>query len=127
MHFHEKPEETAHFNEAHIAWHFPLRLSVKELAHFLLLPIGEDNLSGVPGLHPRLMLPPAWYRNPDTTHDRTFAVSLDGKNKLSISPRDSLEHTIITGPTGSGKTTAMMQLILADIAAGRGVLVIEPG
>ena len=39
--------------------------------------------------------------------------------KLSISPKDSLEHTHIIGPTGSGKSTVMQHLILADIKAGR--------
>lgn len=46
--------------------------------------------------------------------------------KLSISPGDSLEHTHLIGPTGSGKSTAMQHLILADIKAGRSVLVIDP-
>ncbi|MDE5823129.1 MAG: type IV secretion system DNA-binding domain-containing protein, partial [Lachnospiraceae bacterium] len=46
--------------------------------------------------------------------------------KLSISPRDGLEHVHLIGPTGSGKSTAMQHLILADIKAGRSVLVIDP-
>ncbi len=29
-------------NSAHVPWHFPLQLSVKELANFLLLPAGEN-------------------------------------------------------------------------------------
>jgi len=110
-------------NDPHIPWHFPLRLSVKELANFLLLPIGEEDLPGAPGLHPKLCLPPEWYRS---TGERTFALGMDGKTKLGIAPRDSLEHTIILGPTGSGKSTTMLNLILADISAGRSVLVIDP-
>lgn len=46
--------------------------------------------------------------------------------KLSISPQDSLEHLHLIGPTGSGKSTAMQHLILADIKAGRSVLVLDP-
>ncbi len=87
----EKPDK---LNLAHIPWHFPLRLSVKELANFLLFPIGEADLPGVAGLHPRRILPPKWYRNPFPVYDRTFAVSLDKQHKLSISPKDSLEHTV---------------------------------
>ena len=120
-------DKPAKLNEAHIPWSFPLRLSVKELANFLLLPIGEDELPGAPGLHPKLLLPPDFYRSPASVNqDRTFAVAMDGKTRLSISPRDSLEHTHIIGPTGSGKSTVMLNLILADIKAGRGVLVIDP-
>jgi hypothetical protein len=100
---------------------------VKELAHFLLLPVGKEDLPGTPGLHPKLCLPPAWYPQPDKPeNDRTFAVGMDGKTRLSISPGDSLLQTHIIGPIGSGKSTVMLHQILADIQAGRGVLVIDP-
>lgn len=121
-----KPTE---LNTAHVPWHFPLQLSVKELANFLLLPAGDEELPGTPGLHPRHTLPPDWYRNPTNPKiDRSFAVSMDAINpkRLSISPRDSLEHLHLIGPTGSGKSTAMLHLILADINAGRSVLILDP-
>lgn len=121
----EKPEK---INSTHVLWHFPLRLSVKELASFLLLPAGEEELPGTPGLHPKLTLPPMWYRQPtNQQNDRTFAVSMDMvPKKLSISPRDSLEHTHLIGPTGSGKSTAMEHLILLDIKAGKSVILLDP-
>lgn len=117
-----------HLNTAHVPWHWPLQLSVKELANFLLLPAGEEELPGTPGLHPKLTLPPVWYRQPtNQPQDRSFATSMEmTPKKLSISPGDSLEHTLLLGPTGSGKSTAMQHLILADIKAGRSVLVIDP-
>lgn len=81
-------------------------------------------------MHPRLTLPPKWYQEPtNRIHDRTFANSteiLGSSSKLSISPQDSLEHTILLGPTGAGKSTAMLSLILADIYAGRSVIVLDP-
>ena len=40
----------ADLNTAHVPWHFPLMLSVKELANFLLLPAGDEELPGTPGL-----------------------------------------------------------------------------
>ncbi len=43
-----------------------------------------------------------------------------------FSPQDSLEAYSVLGPTGSGKSTAMLHLILADIKAGRSVLVLDP-
>ena len=119
----------ADLNTAHVPWHFPLILSVKELANFLLLPAGEEELPGTPGLHPKLTLPPSWYRSPtNKKSDRSFAISMDTINpkKLSISPRDCLEHTVCLGPTGSGKSTAILHMILADIKAGRSVLVLDP-
>jgi hypothetical protein len=121
----EKPHN---ISGAHVPWVFPLRLSVKELASFLLLPAGEEELAGSGGLHPKLTLPPTWYKNPYPSSDRAFALSMDmaDRQRLSISPQDSLEHTHILGPTGSGKSTAMLHLILADARAGRSVLVIDP-
>ncbi len=123
------PERPAKINQSRAPMHFPLRLSVKELASFLLLPIGEEELDGSEGLHPKLMLPPTWHKNPTgPSTDRTFAMSLNRQEpqKLSISPQDSLEHCHILGPTGSGKSTVMLHIILATIKAGGSVLVIDP-
>ena len=125
----EEAVKPSDLNTAHVPWHFPLQLSVKELVNFLLLPAGEEELPGTPGLHPKLTLPPNWYKNPTNQKtDRSFAISMDAINpkRLSISPHDSLEHCHLIGPTGSGKSTAMLHLILADITAGRSVLVLDP-
>lgn len=125
---HDEAEKPEKINSVHVPWHFPLRLSVKELANFLLLPAGEEELPGTPGLHPKLTLLPVWYREPiHKQHDRNFGISMGiAQQKLSISPQDSLEHTHLIGPTGSGKSTAMLHLILSDIKAGRSVLVLDP-
>ena len=45
------PEHPDKLNLFHIPWHYPLKLSIKELVSFLLLPIGEEELPGTPGLH----------------------------------------------------------------------------
>ncbi len=121
-------EDPIHLDNIYIPWQINLRLAVKEIAPFLLLPSGEEELPGVSGLHPKRLLPPRWYYEPDTVSgDRTYAVSEGAvSKKLSISPKDALEHTIILGPTGSGKSTVMENLILSDIKAGRSVLVLDP-
>ncbi len=125
----EEPEKPERIDCIHIPWHFSLQLSCKELVNFLLLPLEGLELPGVPGLHPKLTLPPDWYGEPTSPkQERSFAVSLDKvkPKKLSISPKDSLEHLHLIGPTGSGKSTAMLHLILSDINAGRSVLVLDP-
>ena len=128
VHISASPENAEHINNSYVPWHFHLRLSVKELSSLLLPPVGVEQLPGLSPLHPKNLLPPSWYRNPNPVHDRTFAVASDasGKIRLSISPQDSLEHGIIMGPTGSGKSTVLLRLISADINAGRSVLVIDP-
>ena len=128
VHIRATGEEPCNLDNAALPWRMPLRLSVKETACFMLLPAGEEELPGTPGLHPKLLLPPKWYREPTADWaDRTYAVTLGSeKKKLSIGPKDALEHTVLLGPTGAGKSTAMQHLILSDIKAGRSVLVIDP-
>ncbi len=119
-------ESAEKLNNAAVPFRFPLRLSVKEISAFTLLPVGEDELPGSVPLRPKCLLPPTWYREPVyKSEDRTFALAANGK-KLSISPKDALEHCVILGPTGSGKSVCMLNQIMADINAGRGVLVIDP-
>ena len=122
------PEDPENLQSVYIPWRITSQLAVKEITPFILLPAGEDELPGVSGIHPKRTLPPRWYKEPETDGtDRSFAQSLGAiPKKLSISPRDALEHTIILGPTGSGKSTVMENLILADINAGRSVLVLDP-
>ena len=127
VHVYAEKESVEHLDQAALPWRMPLRLSVKETACFLLLPAGEEELPGTPGLHPKLLLPPKWYKEPAKKSDRTFALTLrNNPKRLSIAPKDALEHTVLLGPTGAGKSTAMQSLILADIKAGRSVLVIDP-
>jgi len=124
VHISAANENPEHLNAAHTPWHFPLRLSIKELANFLLLPAGKaDYSSGAADVHPKVIPPPSWYKS--AADYRRFAVS-PTNTYLGISPVDALEHTIILGPTGTGKSTSMLNLIVADINAGRGVLVIDP-
>ena len=126
---HAIPENPEAVNRPALPSRFFLRLSVSEIACIMMLPVGEDDLPGTPGLHPKLLLPPRWYKSPETTkEDRSYAKSMNASvpKKISISPNDSLEHTILLGPTGSGKSTAMEHLILSDIREGRSVLVLDP-
>jgi hypothetical protein len=50
----------------------------------------------------------------------------DAGQAVVIPTKSSLHHLHIVGPTGSGKSTELAQLVLADAAAGRSVLVVEP-
>ena len=128
VHIRADKDSPAHLNYAATSWRSTCQLSVKEATCFLLLPAGEEDLPGTPGIHPKLMLPPKWYQEPKAVStSRTFAVTTSLQHKqLAIRPKDALEHTVLLGSTGAGKSTAMMNLILADIKAGRSVLVIDP-
>lgn len=128
VHIYAEKERPELLNSVALPWRMPLRLSVRELACFMLLPVGEDELPGVMGLHPKLILPPKWYKEPNgKERERSFAVTLESEpRRLTISPKDALEHLCILGPTGSGKSMVMEHLAIADIKAGRSVLIIDP-
>jgi hypothetical protein len=49
-----------------------------------------------------------------------------GERPLALSVTDSLRHLHVIGPTGSGKSTLLLGLIAQDMAAGRGVVVLDP-
>ncbi len=87
-------------------------------------PLGDDELPGLPALHPR-RLPPA----PGTTGAARTLVqaTAPGSNaRLSLDVRSALHHLHVVGPTGTGKSTLLGNLIAQDIAAGSAVIVVEP-
>lgn len=100
------------------------RLAPHELAALIAWPIGDKDLPGVPPIHPRLLLPVV---TPEETQ-RTFGTTaLPGTDlPIGISPRDGLMHTILLGPTGSGKSNGLLQFVKADAAGKRPLLVIDP-
>jgi hypothetical protein len=105
-------------------WRWPLRMAVGELVGLLGWPLGEDDLPGVPPLHPKpLRAAPSVHTGP-----RVFATSaVPGDDReLGISPADQTYHGIAYGPSGSGKSNAILHLIMADIEAGRPVAVLDP-
>lgn len=103
---------------------YRLRLNIKEVATWTAWPLGDGDLPGQPKLHPRPLPPPE-----GTSHrSRLVAVStMPGRRApLGLSARDASHGTWILGPTGAGKSTLLDRLIEQDMAAGHGVIVIEP-
>lgn len=102
-----------------------LELSAEELAPLLGWPLGEADLLGVDPLHPkRLPVPPGVS---DT--ESVFAVgTAPGPERLvGLTAEARLSHAAVIGPTGSGKTEAVLvPWLLTDIRAGRAVCFIDP-
>jgi len=55
-----------------------------------------------------------------------FSTYAEEGQAIRLSVEDSRRHLFLNGPTGVGKTTLMAQLALQDIAAGRGVVLLDP-
>ncbi|GAA2324057.1 hypothetical protein GCM10010149_91760 [Nonomuraea roseoviolacea subsp. roseoviolacea] len=96
-------------------------LSVPELAALAHLPLDVS----VPGLQ----------RAGANTVPPSPAISRTGKvlgfcdsgheRPVALRVPDSCHHVHVLGPNGTGKSTLLAQMILSDIQAGRGVVVIE--
>lgn len=110
-----KPLTIQKFNQAQPSWSFPYSLSVSDLACFMLLPIGEENIAGVPNVHPKLVVPPLGY-NINRKNQRSLAQAVESQSRpIQISAQAGKKHTVFLGSTGCGKTTTMSHLILSDI------------
>jgi len=117
-----------------------LTLCPNELAGLLAYPYNEITSPILPSLHPKVLTPPhdfgeyttpRYEENPYgfSGNRRYFARSnADNYDKklIGVDIDEAMKHTYVLGPTGSGKTTLLEHLILSDIYAGHGVVMIEP-
>jgi Type IV secretion-system coupling protein DNA-binding domain len=109
---------------ATVGWRRPLRLNTSELATIAAFPVGLTSELPVVVLGSRLVAPS---RAIPKTGRVIGVASFPGRERpLALTPTDSLRHLHVLGPTGTGKSTLLMNLITQDIRAGRAVVVIEP-
>lgn len=73
----------------------------------------------------RLRLVPAHQRA--GTGGKVIGVANAGpRQRVGISLPDCRHHLHVLGPTGTGKTSLLLRMILDDVSAGRGVAVFDP-
>jgi len=107
-----------------IGW--PCVLSASELVAVLGWPIGTPNLPNITYGGGRVLPPVAGtygQRSLRTTGEASFPGR---ETPVGLLVRDALMHMVVTGPTGTGKSTLLASLALQDAAAGRSVIVIDP-
>lgn len=110
-----KPLPVQGFDHAQPPWSYPYSLAISDLACFLLLPTGEEQIAGIPNVHPKLVTPPLGY-NLNRNKTRSLAQTIESQPRpIQISAQAGKKHTVFLGSTGCGKTTAMSHLILSDI------------
>jgi hypothetical protein len=117
-------ESSEKFNRVATPWIWPYRLNVLELVGLLGWPLGDEPLPGIPRDQSRWLRPDPRIK----PHRRVLGKSTaPGENReLGLAIDDARQHLHVIGPTGTGKSTLLANLIHQDIAAGRGVVVIEP-
>jgi hypothetical protein len=100
-------------------------LNAAELSGLLALPVGGANLPGLSlgGCRPQA---------PDAQTPRTGRVVADSNypgmagRPLATAVEDGTKHLLLLGTTGSGKSTEILNLVVQDMEAGRGVIVVDP-
>ena len=118
-----RTEHPAKLDGVRRPWRAGLELGAGEIVAMAGWPVGEGALPATPSAHPRVLALPQARET-----QRAFATGVADQSgeRLGISIGDALYHTVLLGPTGAGKSTALAHLALADIHAGRGVLLIDP-
>jgi len=99
-------------------------LNAKELAAFLGIPIGDLQLPGLTLGSARQLAPSSDFPRRGRVLGRSTFPGAE--RVLALKVADSLRHLHVVGPTGTGKSTLLLNLIAADMASGRSVIVVDP-
>ena len=102
-------------------WRWPMEINTGELTGLLAWPIGDVG-NGLP-------VSRLTHRSLEPTSASTGKGRLLGKTpagrSVVLSDNDSSRHLHVMAPTGTGKSTFLMSLILQDIEAGKSVVVLD--
>ena len=104
---------------------FPAVLNSEELAGLLGWPVGVSQLPGLT-LGSCRLLPVA---SSVPKHGTLLGISTfpaTAGRPVAIDRKARLVHLLAMGPTGSGKSTLLTRIVLSDIEAGYGVVVLDP-
>ncbi len=109
---------------------FPRRgslLSVPELAALAHLPVDPD-APGLARAGARSILPPPAIPTPAVADGvKPLGRADTGRHReVGLKVGDARHHLHLMGATGSGKSTLIANLVLNDVAAGRGAIVVDP-
>ncbi len=103
---------------------WPSVLNAREGALLVAWPL-SDRIPGISRQRHRLLAPVPIIA---ASGGRVFGLSpLPGPDRpLALAAADSPYHLVVTGPTGTGKSWLLAQLIRQDMAAGRSVILFDP-
>lgn len=103
---------------------YPCHLNARELTGLIAWPLEGPLIAGLAMAGSRSTLPdPAVPLAPRVLGEATFS---GGERPIALPEREALHHLHVIGPTGTGKSTLLANLILQDVAEGRAVVVVDP-
>jgi hypothetical protein len=105
-------------------WLVPMRLNIAELVVVSGWPIGDTSSLPVVRQTSRPVAPSKLVQS----SGRVLGVgTFPGRERMvALGVREALRGVHVLGPTGTGKSTLLLNLICQDMAAGRPVIVVEP-
>jgi hypothetical protein len=96
--------------------------SVAELAALAHLPV-DRSVAGLSRAGAHAVVPPPEVRGDGKVLGRAEGGS---QRPVGLAVADARQHLHVLGATGSGKSTLLINLVLQDVAARRGAVVIDP-
>jgi len=102
----------------------PMHVNAREVATLIGWPLGGPTLPGLKLSGGRVFPPPQ--ELPSTGLVVGQAVYSGLERPIGVAPADVLMHMLVSGPTGSGKSTFLLNLVKQGIDAGTGLILIDP-
>jgi hypothetical protein len=99
-------------------------LGAWEAANVFRLPVTDDDFPGVTALSTPELAPPL--ATLPTEGRRAGSIVGYAHRPVFLQPEERFRHLYVSGQTGTGKSTLLLNLALQDIASGAGVAVIDP-
>ena len=115
--------------------HLPTDVAVPGLARAGANAVAPPPVVARPSARPAVVTAPEGAAGKGGGTERTLATlepkvlgdaQAGGRRPVALSVPDARYHLHVMGATGSGKSTLLTNLVLADVRAGRGVVVIDP-
>ncbi len=126
------PDNIKRLNEPGAGWVFwPMigharHLGITEAVRLTGWPVSdkEEAFPGQGSLHPRTLRPTPALLTGERIIATSNAPGVEGTIGYGVD--DALRHSWLLGPSGTGKSTLLLNLIVGDLEAGRPIVVIEP-
>ncbi|MFN8103917.1 MAG: type IV secretory system conjugative DNA transfer family protein [Acidimicrobiia bacterium] len=103
---------------------WPVVVNAAELAGLVGWPVGVVQLPSLKLGAARLLAPASVI--PTTGTVIGWSTYPGGRRPLALDIEARLRHVHLLGPTGTGKSTLLANMICSDLAAGHGVIVVDP-